>query len=1628
MSADLIFKMKLEGNITPELKKINKEFVEAKNRASGFASEVTKFSNQKQGILSGAIKTDIVALDKLQSELIEAKKRYAQMGAGNLKNKLKLDIDNISKRLLAEYNHELQRLKERHRGASQEADIHSSKMRILANHTEITRKKTESFIATMKRKIATMRQSSAVSDRVATSHTNIANNIVRHIRKVESLVVAYYALSRGYDSIIGKGIEFNKEMEAMQIKFQGIIVATTKNELLNGKDIGIIEKLKIAKDEALNLSKALKEVNLETPHGLIDTGKIMAAIMPQVQASGAGYEKLLKLTKLTSIAMEAGNVSMREGIVAIDNMISGDLKVGELKNAFKNFKVDWDYVKSLNGSAEAVDYLIEKLGVLEPMADVIKNKWENLQKAFENSLNAIRGEGTEDLFKIYKDGYRSITEHLTIYKDHYRNMLQEAITGTINAFKWIQDVGGDAYYTLKVLGKEAWDGFKNGANFGLDLIRVFFPEFMTGTISVRDAMHSLLETVRENKVLIGALIASFTAFSAGSAIFGAITSLTGGFSALKIGILGVVGAITYLTNGNLSLYFEATKQYLQEHKQDWIDTYNKVVEVATNVFNSGVSAITTFVTGMWDIISPVAIRIGTVLSDVFTFVAEIATNVYEWMSEKANEWGIDTTGIARNMGLGIALVFDGLKVAWWGTVYGMSAMLSTFADGAGKSWVWIQNAFGRMADWIGSTWHKVMQKLGGWVNDLVNLSIKGANALGANIQKTDFGKIGEYKSTFKEAHYEANKFFNTDYSKNKLKSSADDLKATFNDLINPKTKDKSSNGLMGGFMDKINAIKANLKSQTSSWTEILSKRKEIAKIDKENYQANRKPFKLPESVLAPQDKPKEDKDKPKSGHSRNQKAPREAERLAKKAQREAERLAKQEQRKAEALAKKKEQYLKSFNDRYNQSTKSRYEYELQKARDLFKKDMLMDADKAKAQELLNKKIEKLEKNRTKSLGGIIGKSFYDHFLKHTSLGEELGIKIAKGFSTSVGSLFSSFAKSGDLNKSISDFGKNLYGQGKNMLKNSGDPTATAIGYSLDVAEGLIASLGSQFKELEVNMNKDNKGLIFTLETSLDKSMPYYQTMTNHLANIDNNILSLAKVSTTSSGMGNFIGKTGDPMGDLAKTGSALLTGGLSLIPGVSRQSQSVENEGIKFETQTLKNFLENLDAENYRYERTKKRFLGVKYSDKGKTKESDLTLAQTKAWQDAMKPMVSSFEESARMLGLNTDISNISLSGAILDTKGLKTDEIEALYKAQFGKWSEELARGVLGNTDKYRSGNEQGGLDTTARVATQFKDAETMLSDLGVEIVKFTEVTNKATGKFGLEAMRDSLLLAQGEMTGIGKWVDTFQGTASEFATSYKKIVDFQSAMRVFGNRTSEFTQDMIKGAGSIDNLTKGLDDYYANFFTKQEQSTIALAKMNEEFNVMGLQLPKTKNAFRELVESYRDVDPEKYAKLLTKSSSVAEYYKDIEDKEKALTKERLDGIEKVRDIIFGASAISENFKREYAKAIYNTSMIDNDKELSLEYGSKLMDYNAKTTFGKDAYLDNISIANNLQYKYGDGVNVQKVEDKETQKMLKELLQENKIMKQELKNSREYMEKIDRKLGRGRDINGVQEVKVVNG
>ena len=134
------------------------------------------------------------------------------------------------------------------------------------------------------------------------------------------------------------------------------------------------------------------------------------------------------------------------------------------------------------------------------------------------------------------------------------------------------------------------------------------------------------------------------------------------------------------------------------------------------------------------------------------------------------------------------------------------------------------------------------------------------------------------------------------------------------------------------------------------------------------------------------------------------------------------------------------------------------------------------------------------------------------------------------------------------------------------------------------------------------------------------------------------------------------------------------------------------------------------------------------------------------------------------------------------------------------------------------------------------------------------------------------------------------FSGTTDELATYIVRLANAQKLLPAiadlgtFGNVSAAMlqnSQSALKLAdalqttfGSTDNATAALQNYYNNFYTEQERLDTATKKLSDSFAQLGVSMPSTREAFRDLVQAQdvnTDAGRSMYASLMALSGAFA-------------------------------------------------------------------------------------------------------------------------------------------------------------
>lgn len=203
------------------------------------------------------------------------------------------------------------------------------------------------------------------------------------------------------------------------------------------------------------------------------------------------------------------------------------------------------------------------------------------------------------------------------------------------------------------------------------------------------------------------------------------------------------------------------------------------------------------------------------------------------------------------------------------------------------------------------------------------------------------------------------------------------------------------------------------------------------------------------------------------------------------------------------------------------------------------------------------------------------------------------------------------------------------------------------------------------------------------------------------------------------------------------------------------------------------------------------------------------------------------------------------------------------------GSFSNGVTFGSSGKGDNY-----SGTLYDTA--FTRSPDLTTALANLKTDLLQTTVQALQAAADIP-QTIKDML-----------SGVDAKALTDTTAADLIKKINDQITAVNSLSNLANalplknlkdlsfDAASGLIKLAGSLDTLTSQVSSYYSNYYSTAEQNANTLANITTSLASVGLSLPATKDAFRQLVEA-QDLSTDSGRKAYEMLLSVQQAFSDV-------------------------------------------------------------------------------------------------------------------------------------------------------
>ena len=387
------------------------------------------------------------------------------------------------------------------------------------------------------------------------------------------------------------------------------------------------------------------------------------------------------------------------------------------------------------------------------------------------------------------------------------------------------------------------------------------------------------------------------------------------------------------------------------------------------------------------------------------------------------------------------------------------------------------------------------------------------------------------------------------------------------------------------------------------------------------------------------------------------------------------------------------------------------------------------------------------------------------------------------------------------------------------------------------------------------------------------TMRYSAQMAASLRNIEGNIGGLAALLIQSGGLEasaagvktgfqtDMIGRGFDALDDFTSRiigtipviGGAL--GGFMKSIGASRffgASTKIIGQGLAAGAQSVGSILDGgFDASYFTDIEKKKKTFGITTSKKVSTQYSDADPLLERQigtifsnYADAL--MAASSPLGRELEAVESAIRNYVVDIGRIDLRGLSGDEISERLTNVFSAAGDRLASFALGGLEDFQKVGE-GYLQTVIRTASGVEEATVSLRRFGVAAIDYQKIANKQ-GDVGAELVRDSLLAIE-SLGGVSDILKVIDGDASEIAQAYKDLTDARLSLQLLGFSAQAIGFDLIQGAGGLDNLADSLKAFEEGFLSESAQLEVQSKRMAAQFQLLGLSLPTSGDAFAALV-----------------------------------------------------------------------------------------------------------------------------------------------------------------------------------
>lgn len=233
---------------------------------------------------------------------------------------------------------------------------------------------------------------------------------------------------------------------------------------------------------------------------------------------------------------------------------------------------------------------------------------------------------------------------------------------------------------------------------------------------------------------------------------------------------------------------------------------------------------------------------------------------------------------------------------------------------------------------------------------------------------------------------------------------------------------------------------------------------------------------------------------------------------------------------------------------------------------------------------------------------------------------------------------------------------------------------------------------------------------------------------------------------------------------------------------------------------------------------------------------------------------VSADELARRANGYKVAIGKINIAG-------MNSEEAAKAIEAAFSSMSDKMAKKLLPEFKAFQRSGE-GYFETMVRVGAGIADATGKLELLGFQAIDYKDIIEKS-GDVSAEIAKQTLSTQTDLSDGAKEYIMQLTGSIDDIIDAYKKLENISNLMQATGVNADNLNRDLINAAGGLEKFGESLQIYFENFFSQEEQLAAQWALMEKEFAKFGYTMPKTREDFRKMVDSWK-VHPEDQARII--------------------------------------------------------------------------------------------------------------------------------------------------------------------